>query len=1077
VKSLYSKRRDVPMTSTAIEVTYSKQSSMKAYSLFSITYDCAGWFLACIWMGLWIGVAIETGAQGSPPVAPTEALSPADERAAFRVPAGFEVQLVASEPQIQKPMNLAFDARGRLWVTHSVEYPFAQANAAIARDGLSVLEGFGPDGRATTSTLFADGLNIPIGVLPLPSGNEVIVWSIPNIWKLTDTDHDGRADRREVLYGAFAFDDTHGDQNAFRLGLDGWVYACHGFRNKSQIRLRGEGAVVLTMESGNTYRFRPDGSAIEQVSWGQVNPFGMCFDRLGNLFTADCHSKPLTMVLKGGYYDSFGKPHDGLGYAPLTTGNNHGSTGIAGAAVYESQQFPPQFHGSVFVGNVITNAIHCDTPAWRGSSPWVEKPTDFLSCDDWWFRPVDLQIGPDGALYVADFYNCIIGHYEVDLNHPRRDRHRGRIWRVVWKGDAAHAASTQPTDFTALGIDALVVSLGDPNQTARRLAFEQLLERAAPDPAEVVDALLKVVGPQAPAGATDRKAMALRALARLGRLDAPTIAWASDASAAVVRVHLVKALAGMPDWDAARGDFFRAKLLDSDPTVRRAAAEAIAEQPELASIAPLLEAWDAAATDDTQLIHSLRIALRNQLPAATPDQLAGLELKATAWPRLIDVAVCVPADATAWFAFGYAREHTLDPALMDRCYASVAQHCGEKRVDEAATTAQSRGAIDRVGQARVFESLLAGWTRRGRKLSQESELGKWGASLAAAALSESEDAPALPESELLLFLKVAKQMQLTPLAGPVLRVLADSNKSIAVRSLAAATSLVFDQVLDQSRAAAALAAVVVNGAEPSALRAAIAQQLGPQGSEISGEALSLALVSAPASLQQPIALALATTPQGADALLQIIGSGKASARLLQDKRVIDRLTTTGLPTLDERLADLTRELPAADERLKQLIGRVAAHWAQSTPSPEVGAAIYKKVCVQCHRIQEDGGRIGPQLAGIGQRGFERLLEDIVDPNRNVDEAFRMTTVTTTDGNVFSGLKLRDEGGDIVLADTSGKEVRIAAGEVEEVVLSRLSPMPSNIVDQIGETNLPDLLAYLMQASGLERNAVGAEGSR
>ena len=137
----------------------------------------------------------------------------------------------------------------------------------------------------------------------------------------------------------------------------------------------------------------------------------------------------------------------------------------------------------------------------------------------------------------------------------------------------------------------------------------------------------------------------------------------------------------------------------------------------------------------------------------------------------------------------------------------------------------------------------------------------------------------------------------------------------------------------------------------------------------------------------------------------------------------------------------------------------------------------KKVCVQCHRIQEDGGRIGPQLAGIGQRGFERLLEDIVDPNRNVDEAFRMTTVTTTGGNVFSGLKLRDEGGDIVLADTNGKEVRIAADEVEEVVLSRLSAMPSNTVDQIGETNLPDLLAYLMQASGLERNAVGAEGSR
>jgi hypothetical protein len=149
----------------------------------------------------------------------------------------------------------------------------------MPRDGLSVLEGFGPDGRATRHTLFAGGLNIPIGVLPLPTGRgqEVIVWSIPNIWKLTD---------------------THGNQNAFRLGPDGWFYACHGFRNTSKIKLRGEGDVVLEMTSGNTYGFRPDGSALERVSWGQVKPFGMCFDLMGNQFTADCHSKPIMMILR-----------------------------------------------------------------------------------------------------------------------------------------------------------------------------------------------------------------------------------------------------------------------------------------------------------------------------------------------------------------------------------------------------------------------------------------------------------------------------------------------------------------------------------------------------------------------------------------------------------------------------------------------------------------------------------------------------------------------------------------------------------------------------------------------------------
>jgi len=121
-------------------------------------------------------------------------------------------------------------------------------------------------------------------------------------------------------------------------------------------------------------------------------------------------------------------------------------------AAYEAGQFPAEYRGSMFVGNVMTNIIHRDIPEWRGSSPWVEKPTDFVSCDDWWFWPVDLQLGPDGGLYVADFYNCIIGHYEVDLKHPRRDRHRGRIWRIVWKGL-------------------------DGNATVRRLAFDTLIAR------------------------------------------------------------------------------------------------------------------------------------------------------------------------------------------------------------------------------------------------------------------------------------------------------------------------------------------------------------------------------------------------------------------------------------------------------------------------------------------------------------------------------------------------------------------------------------------------------------------------
>jgi putative heme-binding domain-containing protein len=1016
--------------------------------------------------------ALSLLADASPPVAPTEALTPEEERAKFKLPPGFAIQLVASEPEIQKPMNLAFDARGRLWVTHSVEYPFAAADGTTPRDGLTVLEDFGPDSRARKATRFADGLNIPIGVLPLPSaaadgrGQEVIVWSIPNIWKLTDTDGDGKADRREVLYGPFDFADTHGNQNAFRLGPDGWIYACHGFRNASKVKLRGEGEVVLEMTSGNTYRFRPDGSAIEQVSWGQVNPFGMCFDRLGNQFTADCHSKPITMILRGGYYDSFGKPHDGLGYAPLTTGDGHGSTGIAGVAAYEAEQFPTEYRGTMFVGNVMTNIIHRDVPEWRGSSPWVEKPTDFVSCDDWWFRPVDLQLGPDGGLYVADFYNCIIGHYEVDLKHPRRDRHRGRIWRIVWLGTDGKAAAGSPADLTKLGDERLVALLGDSNATVRRLAFDALTARAATPAGGGIAAVFEGVLAATPAidapHGDDRRALAVRGLARLGRLSGDSLERAAKDPAAVVRVHLVKALAAMPGWDAARGDLVRSKLADADPFVRRAAAEAIAEHPEAASIQPLLRAWSAAPSDDPQLIHALRIAVRNQLRNTPPDGLAGLAVADAEWPKLLDIAVAVPDDAVAWFAFDVARRRAAPADLVSRSLSSVAQHCGDARIDEAVRFAREKNAAGILAQAGAFGPLFEGLSRRGRKLSAENELGRWGATLAPSILDFTTEVgrPLPPASVLSMALKVAEQLRLSTLTAQTLGILGNAALPDDVRTTAAATAA----ALAPQRSTAALATIIASGAEPVPLRQAVARQLGASDTPEARAALAEAIVTAPAALQQPFALALASNRDGAELLLARVAAGKASARLLQDKPVVDRLKSAGAADADARIADLTRNLPSADAAIRQVIARVTADHAKATPSIEAGRTIFTKTCANCHRIADVGGKVGPQLDGVGQRGAERLLEDILDPNRNVDEAFRTTLVTTTDGRVVSGLKLREDGGDLVLADATGKEVRVAAADIDEVTVSPLSPMASNMLDQIGEKNLPDLLAYLMQSA-------------
>ena len=272
-------------------------------------------------------------------------------------------------------MNMAFDARGRLWVSGSTEYPYPAPANRPGRDSIRVLEDTNRDGRADKVTVFADGLSIPIGLYPYKNG--VIAFSIPNIWFFDDTDGDGKADRREILYGPFDYlHDTHGMNNAFRRGFDGWLYANHGWANTSTVRGRDGNEVVLA--GGNTYRVRPNGARIEHFTHGQVNPFGMTFDPLGDLFNADCHTRPIMLLLRGGYYDSFGRPHNGLGYVPPVMEHSHGSTAIAGTTRYTGLNFPPQFRGNMFVGNVMTSRVNRDSVHERRASLQAIEEPDFV---------------------------------------------------------------------------------------------------------------------------------------------------------------------------------------------------------------------------------------------------------------------------------------------------------------------------------------------------------------------------------------------------------------------------------------------------------------------------------------------------------------------------------------------------------------------------------------------------------------------------------------------------------------------------------------------------------------------------
>lgn len=1153
-------------------------------------------------------------AAAQPLIAETPALSPAEEKAKLHVPPGFEIQLVASEPEIHKPINLRFDAHGRLWVSNTIEYPFPAPDPAKARDAICIFSNFDASGKAQTVQRFAEHLNIPIGLFPM-SDREALAWSIPNIYRLTDTDGDGVADKKTVLFGPFGVVDTHGDQNAFTRWIDGWMYANHGFSNDSRVKLRGTGQEVLHMQSGNTYRFRPDGSAIEQYSWGQVNPFGLSFDALGNLYSADCHSRAVSLLLREGYYQSFGKPHDGLGFAPDTTTLDHGGTGIAGVAYGSLPDFPARYRDVLYVGNVITTRVHCDRVKWTGSSPTVTAIEDFLVSDDPWFRPVDLQQGPDGALYVADFYNCIIGHYEVPLTHPKRDRERGRIWRIVYKGEPgkpAAAKSAPMPDLTSLDARALFAQLKHPNLAVRVLATNLLVDKFPQEAAAMAGKLL--LGDLAAAKTnTDvshaRFAQASHAVWLLQRTAGLSQQIATkllgDETPADVQVHVVKALGETANWQPWQFDLVRGSLRNADPFVRRAGAEALSKHPAQGNLLPLLAVLDSSPADDPQLVHGTRIALRDQLrDADVVNSLLKLKLQPAQRKKLVEFAATAPSGPAALLVFDEALRGNISddvlvkampvgarfvdssrvdplvaniqkrfasyPALQISLLRSLADGLGQRGVPQtpklrATLTEQIRLALAADSDAEWFNTPLPGnratpspWGpqarayRDGDTTMMISSLAEGGEKLGGVLRSPSFELPpqlsfwmcghdgrpneparkqnfirlvladgtevartypprkdqaqrfewhladyagkrghievvdgitdldgfawiavarfepevvTLPDhpvgeegSDRADLYRLAARLKLTSLTNQIATASEPSNSNLTTR-LAATDALIS---LDPSRAIEPLHAILADASLTALQREQAAQQLSRIDRPEARAALMSQLKSAPDSVAVLIATGVAGNRQSAAELLKEIREGRAPATLLREPNVVDRLHASGLPGVDKQVAELTEKLAPKDSRIEKLIAQRKAGYLAGKWSPKVGREVFaKSVCVNCHRVGEVGKTIGPGLDGIGVRGLDRLLEDTLDPSRNVDASFRTVNIETEGGQILSGFGLHEEGKMLVFNDSGGQQIRIPLAEVVDRTQSMVSPMPGNVIEQIPEKDYYNLLAYLL----------------
>jgi putative heme-binding domain-containing protein len=976
-------------------------------------------------------------------IAATAPRSPEDEGKQFKLPPGFVAELVAAEPDIHKPLNMNFDDKGRLWVTDTIEYPFPAAPGTKTRDTVKILEDLDEHGHARKITTYADNLNIPIGVLPL--AKSAFVYTIPNIFRMSG---EPKAEKREIVYQEFGHRDTHGMTSSFTLAFDGWVYACHGYANTSKVE--GADKKPIVMQSGNTYRMKPDGSHAEYFTHGQVNPFGIAFTQLGDVFTCDCHTKPIMMLLRGGFYDSFGKPHDGLGYAPEMTGEYPDSTAIAGIAYYDANQFPAQYRNNAFIGDVVTCCVNEFVLDWHGSSPWATK-REFLRSKDPWFRPVDVKLGPDGALYIADFYNRIIGHYEVPLDHPGRDRERGRIWRIVYRGEDGKGKLSPLPDFTKKSVVDLVRDLKSPNLTVRLKATNMLVDRPNEEVVPAVRALMK------PETTGIERLHAAWVLERKGRLAPDLLAQAAKDPERSVRVHVQRILADRKELTDADREVVRAGLQDNDPFVQRCAADALGRHPKPENINWLMYVRAKASKEDTHLLHTVRMAMRDTLllPATwdyLTKQWSMQDPKQVKLEKLglVDVVLGAPTPEAASFLLNMLPDLDYDQGKQLNAAHHVARFAPVEDVNKLLVFAMNSHPDDLGHQYALFHALEQGSQERGAGLTEAAR--KWAGDMTAKLLVSAK--PNEVESGITLAgtLKLeSTQDKLAVIAGK--GAFPEGQRIAAFNSLAN---------IDGKKHCPLLGKVLADAEESLSLREQAANKLTQLNNTESQKELLAALPSAPARLQSIIALGLATSDTGGEKLLEAVKAGKASARLLQERPVQLRLSERKIAKVKERVAELTQGLKPADVRLQELYAQRREGFKKANPDLQVGATVYEKNCAICHQLAGKGAKIGPQLDGIGIRGIDRLLEDILDPNRNVDQAFRLTTLTLKNGTTVSGLLLRTEGEILVLADAQGKEVRVEKAKVDEQTTSQLSPMPGNFVDQVSEADFYNLLVFLLK---------------
>ena len=974
-------------------------------------------WLACAVVCLVVaGQGPRRGVAGGPErKSPASPLDPVAALAEFQLNPKFRIEVAAAEPQVIDPVAVRFDENGRMWVVEMGDYPNGPAKGGRPQSRVRWLEDTDGDGRYETSRVFADGLLFATGIQPWDKG--VLVTVAGELIYLVDSDGDGVADKRETWYSGFKQENPQLRANHPTFALDNRIYVANGLRGGVVGTRRAVWAGVSkpVAISSRDFRFDPRSGVCEAVNGN--GQFGLTFDDLGRRFVCS-NRNPCRHVVLGGEYLA-ANPHLAVSEVmqdvvtpgadsrihPISkiwvTSNLHEGqfTAACGVTAYRGAFLGEDVQGNIFTCDPTGNLVHRETVVPEGVSLKGKpgrKGVEFLASRDEWFRPVNLEVGPDGALYIVDMYRAVVEHPqwvpEELKNRPDNyaGNDRGRIYRIV---PADHATGDRNETVPGLGqlesarlVEELRSANGWRRDTAARLIYQRQDMRAIPPLQELAGDEKEVVA----------RIHALWALQGLGALTVESLADALDSTEDSVVIHGLR-------LSEAR--------LKTHPELLERIDVARLSAPGLRFQWLLSQAQHPGWSTNAGARRLARAAVA-----------ACLKRRCDRWTRIALVAACgrhgsvlLEELVSAWTRRDKGRFEELRQ-LVGMIAETIGRKGDPREVTAALTMFDSvPGASSALLKVHLsgMAGLDAGLARGGRSLGDPP--GDFGGQRLEAMWARIIQWSVRPPE---------------PAMGPVAtKLLRSGPKAVAVPAL-----------IEQ-----------FDGGSVEALRSMARFQDKAIGDVVLARYSGLSAAGRRAALDVMIA-----NPGRATLLLDAVRKGVVSRADLDPARV-DRLRRHSDLLVRQKSEKLLADLVPKARR--DVLNRYKTILS-SQGNPRKGREVFRKNCSACHRVDRMGVDVAPDISDTRRWTRQQLLVSILDPNRVVDSNFFAYSLVTQAGVVHTGLVASETPSAVSLRQPEGKTLRVLRTDIDVLKSNGISLMPEGLEKNVTPVQMADLLSFL-----------------